>query len=258
MGKRVSILLAVLGTAVALVAVVPASPAEADVAYPGKELTVAPTYDGLARFTVNTIEWQDALPDYQMSVTDVATGQPVPLGYGSASQSSYSDLETDYTVPSTVPLAVGNTYQVYFHVDTVRFWHCSIYDEDGCSYLREEHYSSLWRFTYTGATLTATPYTMTTSLKIESKKKWNAHGWQILATLKADGGPLAGAKVVGEYRVGNRGRWHEDSTFIMNNRGQTKARFQGEVEPTQYRLRYEGSEIATSATSKTFSIRRRP
>lgn len=226
----------------------------------GKELTVAPNYDGMTRFTVNSLEYHDGLPDYDLSVTDVGTGQQVPLGYGYASRTpSYSEFEDDYTVASTAPLTVGREYQVYFHVETMRFWHCSIYDEDGCSYLAAEHTTSLWRFTYTGTQQIATPHTIATSLKITGKKKWNAHGWQILVTLSADGGPFNGAPLIGEYRVGNHGRWLEDDGgFVTNKYGQTKVRFHGEKQPTQYRLHYEGSEIAAPTISKVISIKRRP
>ncbi len=234
-----------------------ASPQPATAGILDTHLTVEPNYDGMALLTTDSLAYQDSLPDYDFQLTEMSTGRAIPLGYGYADGEPYGEFESDYQVTTAEPLVVGTVYQAYFHMQTVRFWHCSIYDEDGCSYLHAESVTQRWRFIYTGTKIDATPYTPRTKLELGKKMKAGAHGWKITVQLTGDGTPLPEAQVTGEYRLGSHGAWRVDDRWRTDQKGRLKLRFYGEEKPTYYRFRYDASSSMKPSKSRPFSITRR-
>jgi hypothetical protein len=134
------------------------SPASAEV-YITPKLTVGPTYSGLASLSAATIESTDALATYTPTLTEVATGRPIALGYGSAYRTDpYSDYEGPYNVPTAEPLVVGVAYLATLRVQTVGYWSCSIYNPDVCSWRDPADDTYRWTFTYSGASQQAQVY----------------------------------------------------------------------------------------------------
>jgi hypothetical protein len=224
-----------------------------------KELTIAPSYSNQNRLSVNSFAYRDALPEYGFAISEAATGRSIPTGYGYASGLGDSDFESDYSIQTNEPLVVGTVYEAYFHMSTVRFWHCSIYDPDGCSYEAAEQVTSRWRFTYTGASPSQTveAYTPTSKIDLGRKTKMGAHGWRITQQLTSEGAPIPRAFIEGQYRLGSGG-WRHDSTFRTDTQGRLKITFRGEDRPTSYRFRYDGVlDDISGSVSRPLSIKKR-
>jgi hypothetical protein len=188
-------------------------------------------------------------------------------GFGSATTSDYSDLEGPYTFYTSAPLVSGSVYEYTLRVKTDSFWHCSIYDPDGCSWLEGTDDTYRWRFTWTGAAQEVAQYVpappppppaptqvakVASTVSLSAKKQWSDHGWIITATLRRAGVSAAGQWLTGQWRTG--GAWKVDKRWRTDSHGKLTLKFNGEKRPTTYRFVFAGNDTTTPAGSKTFSI----
>jgi hypothetical protein len=234
-------------------------PAPASPLYRSNEptLTIQPNYDGNTRLSFGTYEWDEALPYYTATVTEVASGRAIPLGFGYASTigSSYSEVEGPYEVPTAEPLVVGALYEATLNVNTTGHWHCSIYDEDGCSWYEAEESFSRYRFTWSGAKMTGSVYVppkVATRIGLSPKVKWGPRGWKVTATIFRDKVRGDRLKLVGQWRA--NGGWRVDDTWRTDDNGKLRIRFKGETKPTRYRFIFKGDDVSLPSRSKVFFI----
>lgn len=165
---RVSLLVVVVTSLLMTTLVVPMSSANAEgrsisgrsLGQPGLKVEKPSPYlaNDFPTLQFATYENEDGLPRYAVTLTELGSGQPVPLGFGYATSSSYSEYEGPYRVDTTAHLVVGATYEAKMALTTASYWHCSIYYSDGCHWLTGGTDTWYWRFTYTSENADATIY----------------------------------------------------------------------------------------------------
>lgn len=219
----------------------------------GHGLTVSPGYEGGTLLEVGTLEWTDALPTYRLTLSEVRSGHTIPMRRGWADSFGDEDLEGPYSAESRFPLRRSVQYQASFTVSTTGFWHCSIYDPDGCSWVPGSRTHDTWRFTYNGATIKGKRYLPKTRIQLSRKTHWREKGWKVTATLKWDGKAFGNRRIYGQWRT-NAG-WHPDNSWKTDKRGRVAINFYGESKRTTYRFVFkgEGGE-ARRSTSKPIVI----
>lgn len=224
-----------------------------------------------------TFEDRDGLPHYAVTVTELASGQQVPLGFGYAtgpSTYSTSNYEGPYQVDTTAQLAVGATYEAKMSLTTVSYWTCSIYHPDGC-YRREGGTDTwYWRFTYTGETTDAAIYDPPpppppptppappkedVTFKVVNRGPYGKHALTFTWVVQRDGVPLKRARVTGEWGF-RGGKWTRHKTFRTDARGRLSLWLSVKPkrsEPTKYRLVFAGNSTTNPVDSKPVKVRYR-
>lgn len=217
-------------------------------------MTVSLTYEDRAELEAMVTEYGDALPQYTPTLSETATGARVGIPYNSADRIGSSDLRGPHRSVTAGPLVVGTLYDYTLRVQTTSYWHCSIYDPDGCSYRDATDTTYRWRFTWNGSETTATTYKLPkakTTIKVGKVTKRGKRGWKFTATLMRNGKPSKG-RLYGHYT--DRGRWRNDSSWVTGSNGKLTLKFSGANRPYRYRLSAKTTATSLAARSKSVRI----
>lgn len=223
-------------------------------AYYTPPLAVSLTYEDRAELEVTMTEWSDSLPEYTPVLSESATGQRVGIDIDYADSVGNSELEGPHTSTTSGPLTVGALYDYTLRVRTTGFWHCSIYDPDGCSFRRATDTTYRWRFTWNGSETTGTKYVpprAVTTIDVTKARRWGKHGWKFTATFLRNGSPAKG-RLQGHYAEGRR--WHSDSTWTTSSAGKLTLNFSGIHRPYRYKLSAKATSTGLRAESKPVKI----